>query len=122
MRLSYFLPIANIAIGGLVVSPYMSPAGRFSERLTLTGAALIAIGIAALATRIARQRLTLFAVLNMIVGLWLIVFIRRQEGELVILWSNVLFGVVTFVIGLLFLAYEPSRSHRGTSTRDAPVA
>jgi hypothetical protein len=120
-------PWVNVAVGVLtILSPFVAvPASSFAKwDMTITGCVIGIIAIVELAAYGKTARMTFWPVLNILAGIWLFISTTWLSGNIALIWSNIVLGVITIVSALVALSYErmhethrlqpPTRTHMGT--------
>ena|SRR5690348_9647128 len=121
------VPWVNVAIGILtIISPFVAvPSSTFARwDLVITGFIIGIVALAELGSYGKTARMGYWPVVNILAGIWLFVSTTWLSGDVAMIWSNIVLGVMTIVTALVALSYErlhatheiqpPTRTHMRT--------
>jgi hypothetical protein len=117
----------NVAVGILtIISPYVAVPTTAGARwdMTITGFVIAIVAIVSLAAHGKGQSSTAWPVINILLGIWLFISTTFLSGNVAMIWSNIVLGVLTIVTALVELSYQrlsashqvqpPARTHMRT--------
>jgi hypothetical protein len=108
MRTPNFAPWTNIAVGILaIISPFaLRVDGAIETSSIIVGIIIAVIAIVELASFARSPNMTFWPVINILAGIWLFISTSLADGNLAIIWSCIVLGVIAIVTALVALGYE----------------
>ncbi len=109
MEIPNRVPWVNIAVGILtIVSPFVAvPNSAFARwDMVITGFIIGIIAIAELASFGKGTRMNYWPFVSILAGIWLFISTTWLSGDVAMIWSNIVLGVIAIVAALVTLSYE----------------
>lgn len=103
------VPWITVTAGVLVIlSPFVAvPTSLFVRwDVVITGAVIAGLGIIELVAYGKTARMNYWPVICILAGVWLFISTTWLAGNVAMIWSNIVLGVVTIVSALVALSYE----------------
>lgn len=106
------VPWVNIAVGILaIISPFVAVPTSSGAKwdLVITGVVICVVAIVEMASYGKSQSMNYWPVVNIVAGIWLFISTSFLSGNVAMIWSNIVLGVVAIVAALVALSNE--RTH-----------
>lgn len=103
------VPWVNVAVGILVlISTFVLPPSAIFVRylMIVTGIVIAIMALAELLSYGRTQRMNYWPLVNVVLGIWLFIMTTWLAGDVPLIWSNIVLGVITIVAALVALSYE----------------
>lgn len=117
----------NIAVGVLtIVSPFVPAPTSAGARwdMVITGAVIAIVAIVEMSVHGKNRGMSYWPAVNILAGIWLFISTTFASGNMTLVWSDIVLGVIAIVTGLVALSYErmhathqvqpPTRTHLRT--------
>jgi hypothetical protein len=121
------VPWVNVAVGILtIISPFVAVPTSLGARydMVITGIIIAVVAIMSMTTHGKTQGASYWPVVNIVAGVWLFVSTTFVSGNITMIWSNIVLGVIAITSALVALSYErlhaaqevqpPTRTHMRT--------
>jgi hypothetical protein len=121
------VPWVNVAVGVLtIISPFVAVPNPYGMKwdLVITGFIIAIVAILEMATYARTERMGYWPAINILAGIWLFISTTWANGNVALVWSNIVLGVLSIVTALVALSYErmhvnhqvqsPTRTHMRT--------
>ncbi len=113
------VPWVNVAVGILtILSPFVAvPSSTFARwDMVVTGCIIAIAALVEIASGVRTARMNYYwPVINILAGVWLFISTTWLAGNVALIWSNIVLGVITIVSALVALSYE--RFHESHQVR-----
>jgi hypothetical protein len=109
MEIPNRVPWVNVAVGVLtIISPFVAVPNPWGIRvdLVITGFIIGVVAIIEMATYARTARMAYWPAINILAGIWLFISTTWAGGNLTLVWSNIVLGVLAIVTALVALSYE----------------
>jgi hypothetical protein len=109
MEIPNRVPWVNVAVGVLtIISPFVAVPNPWGIRvdLVITGFIIGIVAIIEMATYARTARMGYWPAINILAGIWLFISTTWAGGNLTLVWSNIVLGVLAIVTALVALSYE----------------
>jgi len=103
------VPWVNVAVGFLtILSPFVAvPSSTFARwDMVITGCVIAVSALVEIASYARTTRMNYWPVINILAGVWLFISTTWLAGNVAMIWSNIVLGVITIVSALVALSYE----------------
>jgi hypothetical protein len=108
-------PLINLAVGILtLISPWVLHPSSTTAVWDMFFTGIVIAVIALVATNMHAKNY--WPSVNALLGVWLLISITFCGGQLAMVWSNLVLGVVAIVTGLVSQSYETLSTHRAIRT------
>jgi len=109
MEIPNRVPWVNVAVGVLtIISPFVAVPNPWGIRvdLVITGFIIGIVAIVEMTTYARTARMAYWPAINILAGIWLFISTTWAGGNLTLVWSNIILGVLAIVTALVALSYE----------------
>lgn len=109
MEIPNRVPWVNVAVGVLtIISPFVAVPDSYGVKLDLviTGFIIGIVAIIEMATYARTERMSYWPTINILAGIWLFISTTWAGGNVTLVWSNIVLGVLCIVTALVALSYE----------------
>ncbi len=109
MEIPNRVPWVNVAVGVLtIISPFVAVPNPYGAKwdMVVTGFIIAVVAIVEMATYAKTQRMGYWPVINILAGIWLFISTTFIGGNIALVWSNIMLGVLSIVTALVALSYE----------------
>lgn len=127
MEIPNRVPWVNVAVGILtIISPFVAvpnPSGA-KWAMVIAGFVIAVVAIVEMATYARTAGMGYWPAINIVAGIWLFISTTFMAGNIALIWSSIMLGVLTIVTALVALSYErmhvahqvqpPSQTHLRT--------
>jgi hypothetical protein len=106
-------PWLNVAVGILtIISPFALGSASMAARwdLVVTGIIIGIVAIIELSIYARTTHMSYWPVINILAGIWLLISTTYAQGDVGLLWSNVVLGILAIVSAAIALSYEKVHS------------
>ncbi len=103
------VPWVNVTVGILtILSPFVAvPSSTFARLdMVITGSVIAIAALVEVASYGRTTRMNYWPVVNILAGVWLFISTTWLAGNVALIWSNIVLGVITIVSALVALSYE----------------
>jgi hypothetical protein len=109
MEIPNRVPWVNVAVGILtIISPFVAVPDSYGAKwdMVITGFIIAIVAIIEMATFAKTNRMGYWPVINILAGIWLFISTGIVAMNVVLVWSNIVLGVLAIVTALVALSYE----------------
>jgi len=109
MEIPNRVPWVNVAVGVLtIISPFVAVPNPYGMKwdLVITGFIIGIVAIVEMATYAKTNRMGYWPLINILAGIWLFISTTWANGNITLVWSNIVLGVLSIVTALVALSYE----------------
>jgi hypothetical protein len=127
MEIPNRVPWVNLTVGVLtIISPFVAVPNPYGIKLDLvvTGFIIAVVAITEMVMHARSDRMGHWPAINILAGIWLFISTTWANGNVTLVWSNIVLGVLSIVTALVALSYErmhvahqvqpPTRTHLHT--------